>query len=131
MRITTFSFKTLRINDGAMCCLGICVLINILGSTTIIAWSHPFKGISVIQAKSSHRCCITRLYAAYSFIISFAKSLALREHILPFCMGEVWVTAACLALVETTTSNYNNGQVAPDIEKEFFRLLGPIFSSWS
>ncbi|KAH1103796.1 hypothetical protein GYH30_037617 [Glycine max] len=64
----------------------------------------------------------------YSFIISFSKSLALHERILPFCMREVWVTTACLALIEATTSNYNDGHVAPDVEKEFFRLLGDLYS---
>ncbi|KAK7376561.1 hypothetical protein VNO78_34507 [Psophocarpus tetragonolobus] len=44
----------------------------------------------------------------YSFIISFSKSLALREHILPFCMGEVWVITACLALIKATTFDYNS-----------------------
>ncbi|XP_061359315.1 trafficking protein particle complex II-specific subunit 130 homolog isoform X3 [Gastrolobium bilobum] len=64
----------------------------------------------------------------YSFIISFSKSLALHERILPFCMREVWVINACLALIEATTSNYTDGLVAPDIEKEFFRLLGDLYS---
>nr|KYP39950.1 Trafficking protein particle complex subunit 10 [Cajanus cajan] len=64
----------------------------------------------------------------YSFIISFSKSLALHERILPFCMREVWVTTACLALIEATTSNYKDELVAPDIEKEFFRLLGDLYS---
>lgn len=35
---------------------------------------------------------------------------------------------ACLALVEATTSNYNDGLMVPDIEKEFFRLLGDLYS---
>ncbi|XP_004487746.1 trafficking protein particle complex II-specific subunit 130 homolog [Cicer arietinum] len=64
----------------------------------------------------------------YSFIISFSKSLALHERILPFCMREVWVITACLALIEATTSNYSDGLVAPDVEKEFFRLLGDLYS---
>ncbi|XP_057450718.1 trafficking protein particle complex II-specific subunit 130 homolog isoform X2 [Lotus japonicus] len=64
----------------------------------------------------------------YSFIISFSKSLALHERILPFCMREVWVITACLALVEATTSNYNDGLMVPDIEKEFFLLLGDLYS---
>ncbi|KAE9585215.1 hypothetical protein Lal_00017845 [Lupinus albus] len=64
----------------------------------------------------------------YSFIISFSKSLASREHILPFCMREVWVITACLALIEATISHYNEGHVVPDIEKEFFRLLGDLYS---
>ncbi|GAU32716.1 hypothetical protein TSUD_101370 [Trifolium subterraneum] len=64
----------------------------------------------------------------YSFILSFSKSLALHERILPFCMREVWVITACLALIEATTSNYSDGLVAPDVEKEFFRLLGDLYS---
>ena len=43
-------------------------------------------------------------------------------------MREVWVTTACLALIKATTSNYNDGHVAPDVEKEFFRLLGDLYS---
>lgn len=50
------------------------------------------------------------------------------QRILPFCMREVWVITACLALIEATTSNYRDGLVAPDVEKEFFRLLGDLFS---
>ncbi|CAL0326577.1 unnamed protein product [Lupinus luteus] len=64
----------------------------------------------------------------YSFIISFSKSLASHEHSLPFCMREVWVITACLALIEATISHYNEGHVVPDIEKEFFRLLGDLYS---
>lgn len=64
----------------------------------------------------------------YSFILSFSKSLALHERILPFCMREVWVITACMALIEATTSNYSDGLVAPDVEKEFFCLLGDLYS---
>lgn len=62
----------------------------------------------------------------YSFIISFSKALALRESILPFCMREVWVITACLALINATASQYNDGP--PDIEKEFYRLKGDLYS---
>ncbi|CAL5342945.1 unnamed protein product [Camellia sinensis] len=58
----------------------------------------------------------------YSFIIGFSKALALHESMLPFCMCEVWVITACLALINTIASHYSDGQVAPDIETEFFRL---------
>ncbi|KAK7376566.1 hypothetical protein VNO78_34509 [Psophocarpus tetragonolobus] len=58
----------------------------------------------VIQAKSSHRGCITRLFIHYKLL----KIPGLRECILPFCMGEVWVTTACLALIEAATSDYNS-----------------------
>ncbi|KAI4333711.1 hypothetical protein L6164_018484 [Bauhinia variegata] len=64
----------------------------------------------------------------YSFIINFSRSLALHESILPFCMREVWVITACLALVDAISSHYNDGLVAPDIEKEFYRLLGDLYS---
>lgn len=64
----------------------------------------------------------------YSFIISFSKALALHESILPFCMREVWVITACLDLINATVSHYNNGLLAPDTEKEFFRLEGDLYS---
>lgn len=62
----------------------------------------------------------------YSFIISFSKALALRENILSFCMREVWVITACLSLINATASHYNDG--IPDIEKEFYRLKGDLYS---
>ncbi|GLT77013.1 hypothetical protein SLA2020_486390 [Shorea laevis] len=64
----------------------------------------------------------------YSFIISFSKALALHESILPFCMREVWVITACLDLINVTASHHNDGHLAPDIEKEFYRLLGDLYS---
>ncbi|XWS09944.1 hypothetical protein CRYUN_Cryun39dG0033300 [Craigia yunnanensis] len=64
----------------------------------------------------------------YSFIISFSKALALHESILPFSMREVWVITACLALVDATNSQYNDENVAPEIEKEFYCLQGDLYS---
>lgn len=64
----------------------------------------------------------------YSFIISFSKALALYESILPFCLREIWVITACLALLNATAVNYKDGLVAPDVEKEFYRLKGDLFS---
>ncbi|XP_028054369.1 trafficking protein particle complex II-specific subunit 130 homolog [Camellia sinensis] len=64
----------------------------------------------------------------YSFIIGFSKALALHESMLPFCMREVWVITACLALINTIASHYSDGQVAPDIETEFFHLQGDLYS---
>ncbi|XP_021287995.1 trafficking protein particle complex II-specific subunit 130 homolog [Herrania umbratica] len=64
----------------------------------------------------------------FPFIISFSKALAIHENILPFCMREVWVITACLALVNATNSQYNEGHVAPEIEKEFYRLQGDLYS---
>ncbi|XP_015896085.1 trafficking protein particle complex II-specific subunit 130 homolog isoform X1 [Ziziphus jujuba] len=64
----------------------------------------------------------------FSFIISFSKALALHENILPFCMREVWVTTACLDLINATASHYSEGLVALDIEKEFYRLQGDLYS---
>ncbi|XP_022139450.1 trafficking protein particle complex II-specific subunit 130 homolog [Momordica charantia] len=64
----------------------------------------------------------------YTFIIAFSKALAVHEHILPFCTREVWVTTACLALIDATASHYSEGIMAPDIEKEFFRLQGDLYS---
>ncbi|KAK6934303.1 TRAPP II complex TRAPPC10, C-terminal [Dillenia turbinata] len=64
----------------------------------------------------------------YSFIIGFSKSLAQHESTLPFCMREVWVITACLAVINATASQYKEGLVAPDIEKEFYRLQGDLYS---
>ncbi|CAL1408219.1 unnamed protein product [Linum trigynum] len=64
----------------------------------------------------------------YSFVISFSKSLTSHEHKLPFCMREVWVITACWDLITASSSQYKAGLVAPDIEKEFYRLQGDLFS---
>ncbi|XP_020100478.1 trafficking protein particle complex II-specific subunit 130 homolog isoform X2 [Ananas comosus] len=64
----------------------------------------------------------------YSFIISFSKTLSLHESSLPFCLREVWVITACIALIDSTTSNYDGGIVTPDAEKEFYRLQGDLYS---
>ncbi|GMP67845.1 hypothetical protein CsSME_00027698 [Camellia sinensis var. sinensis] len=64
----------------------------------------------------------------YSFIIGFSKALALHESMLPFCMREVWVITACLALINTIASHYSDGQAAPDIETEFYLLQGDLYS---
>ncbi|KAK4420679.1 Trafficking protein particle complex II-specific subunit [Sesamum alatum] len=64
----------------------------------------------------------------YSFIISFSKALALQESILPFCMREVWVITACLALSDATASLYKDGLAAPDVEKEFYRVQGELYT---
>ncbi|CAN6842044.1 unnamed protein product [Brassica oleracea var. botrytis] len=67
-------------------------------------------------------------FRGYSFVISFAKALTFHESVLPFCLREVWVLTACLALLDATASHHNDGVVAPDIEKEFYRLQGDLYS---
>ncbi|KAJ3681363.1 hypothetical protein LUZ60_015852 [Juncus effusus] len=64
----------------------------------------------------------------HSFIISFSKILSMHETVLPFCFREVWVITACLALLKSTELHYNNASMAPEIEREFYRLLGDLFS---
>ncbi|CAA6658433.1 unnamed protein product [Spirodela intermedia] len=64
----------------------------------------------------------------HSFIISFSKTLTLHEHVLPFCLKEVWIVSACLALIDSTTSKYDGGTVAADADKEFYRLIGDLYS---
>lgn len=64
----------------------------------------------------------------HSFIIGFSKALTLHENMLPFCMREVWVITACLAIINATGSPNYDGLVAPDIEKEFYRLKGDLYS---
>lgn len=43
-------------------------------------------------------------------------------------MREVWVISACTDLINATASRYSEGLVAPDIEKEFYRLQGDLYS---
>ncbi|KAE8703230.1 TRS130 protein [Hibiscus syriacus] len=64
----------------------------------------------------------------YSFIISFSKALGLHESILPFCMREVWVITECVAVVNATNSQYSEGNASPEIEREFYRLQGDLYS---
>ncbi|CAI9088568.1 OLC1v1022920C1 [Oldenlandia corymbosa var. corymbosa] len=64
----------------------------------------------------------------YSFIISFSKALSMHERLLPFCMREAWVIIACLELINATSSHFEDGLVAPDIEQEFYRVQGDLYS---
>ncbi|CAH1447698.1 unnamed protein product [Lactuca virosa] len=64
----------------------------------------------------------------FSFIVSFSEALALRESGLPFCMREVWVLTASLGLVNATADHYKDGIVAPEIEKEFYRVKGELYT---
>lgn len=43
-------------------------------------------------------------------------------------MREVWVITACVSLVNATASHYKEGLAAADIEKEFYRLQGDLYS---
>lgn len=75
----------------------------------------------------------------YSFVISFWKALALHEfifsklinlfffsdRILPFCIREVWIITSCLDL---TAAHYSNGLVGPEIEEEYYRVRGQLYS---
>ncbi|CAD6269893.1 unnamed protein product [Miscanthus lutarioriparius] len=64
----------------------------------------------------------------YAFVVGFSKTLALHENALPFCFREVWVITACLGLIKSTSSHYDDGSVAIDSEKEFYRLQGDLYS---
>ncbi|KAI3702892.1 hypothetical protein L6452_28645 [Arctium lappa] len=64
----------------------------------------------------------------FSFVISFSKALALHESILPFCIREVWIITSCLGLVNATAAHYSNGLVGPEIEKEYYRVRGELYS---
>ncbi|PWA88389.1 CLUB [Artemisia annua] len=64
----------------------------------------------------------------YSFIVSFSEALALHESILPFCTREVWVLTSCLSLVNATADHHKDGIVTPEIEKEYYRMRGELYS---
>lgn len=48
------------------------------------------------------------------------------QNVLPFCLREVWVITACLAIISSTSSVSDGGLTTPDIEKEFYRLHGDL-----
>lgn len=64
----------------------------------------------------------------FSFIIMFSKVLAEHEKSLPFCLREAWVITACLVLVKETSKRLNPRSMMPDVEKEFYRLQGDLYS---
>ncbi|XP_071736624.1 trafficking protein particle complex II-specific subunit 130 homolog [Rutidosis leptorrhynchoides] len=64
----------------------------------------------------------------FSFVISFSKALALHESFLPFCIREVWIITSCLDLANATAAHYSNGFVAPEIDKEYYRVRGELYS---
>ncbi|KAI3809950.1 hypothetical protein L1987_19554 [Smallanthus sonchifolius] len=64
----------------------------------------------------------------FSFVVSFSEALALHESKLPFCIREVWVLTSCLSLLNATADHYRDGQVAHDIEREYYRIRGELFT---
>lgn len=50
------------------------------------------------------------------------------QKFLPFCLREVWVITACLAIISSISSIYDGELAAPDIEKEFYRFQGDLYS---
>lgn len=62
------------------------------------------------------------------FLVGNICCSLLLQSSLPFCLREVWVITACVALIDSTTSNYDGGIVTPDAEKEFYRLQGDLYS---
>lgn len=47
---------------------------------------------------------------------------------LPFCLREIWVLTACLTTVKATADRFSPRSVTPDVEKDFYRLLGDLYS---
>ena len=43
-------------------------------------------------------------------------------------MREAWVINACLALINATSSHYKDGLAAADVEQEFYRVQGDLYS---
>lgn len=43
-------------------------------------------------------------------------------------MREVWVITACLAVIDATAAHYKDGLATPDVEKEFYRVQGELYT---
>lgn len=61
-----------------------------------------------------------------TYILNFNSGV--HQSTLPFCMREVWVITACLTLIDATASLYKDKLAAPDMEKEFYRVQGELFT---
>lgn len=66
-----------------------------------------------------------QLRSSFNFFFPLSQ---ISQNILPFCMREVWVTTACMALINAIASHFSEGMMAQDTEKEFFRLQGDLYS---
>lgn len=64
----------------------------------------------------------------FCFCFCFSFFDGTLQKILPFCTREIWIITACLGLINATASRYSEGLVAPDIEKEFYRVQGDLYS---
>ncbi|XP_076903385.1 trafficking protein particle complex II-specific subunit 130 homolog isoform X1 [Bidens hawaiensis] len=64
----------------------------------------------------------------FSFIVSFSETLARHESNLPFCLREVWVLTSCLSLINATADHYRDGQIAPDVEREYYRIRAELYT---
>lgn len=80
---------------------------------------------SIFQLTYILNCRVFALYFFLPYLLVYGNSL---QSILPFCMREVWVVTACLALIRATSSNYKDGLVSSEVEKEFYRLQGDLYS---
>lgn len=40
----------------------------------------------------------------------------------------MWIITSCLGLANETAAYYNNGLVTPEIEKEYYRVRGELYS---
>ncbi|KAF5780924.1 putative tetratricopeptide-like helical domain superfamily, TRAPP II complex, TRAPPC10 [Helianthus annuus] len=64
----------------------------------------------------------------FSFIASFSEALGRQESNLPFCTREVWILTSCLSLINATADHYRDGQIAPDLEREYYRIRAELYS---
>ncbi|BBN01122.1 trafficking protein particle complex subunit 10 [Marchantia polymorpha subsp. ruderalis] len=64
---------------------------------------------------------------AFPFIMAFSRSLLLHEKKLPFCLRELWVLTACLAVVKASAERFTPRSVTPDVEKDFYRLQADLY----
>ncbi|KAL8161228.1 hypothetical protein V2J09_012717 [Rumex salicifolius] len=76
-----------------------------------------------IQLREIVQCESFREFEFHQYLFACkAKSM------LPFCMREVWVLTACLDLIKATISKFQDELVETDIQKEFYRLQGDLYS---
>ncbi|KAJ9551545.1 hypothetical protein OSB04_015590 [Centaurea solstitialis] len=116
------SFREFEFRQYLFACQAKCNLLNRIISTMLPLMGKPLQLLFKLNRPFEVAS------RGFSFVISFSKALALHERFLPFCLREVWIITSCLDLVNATAAHYTNGLVGPEIEKEYYRVRGELYS---
>lgn len=98
------------------------------GYSFIISFSGALALHEVLAFSFYGVCYLLILFTLCSMSPFEFLYIGFSQSMLPFCMREVWVITACLALIDATASHYKDGLAAADVEKEFYRVQGELYT---